>query len=338
MYQAAASAGGSSSKLAEQLLHSGQQLLARMCASLDQAMRGAKPQEWANSVWAVAKLRWYDHGLLQQGVKAQLGLPVACIQSQHVSNTLLACAVCAHWDSGAQQLLGRVAEMGAAVINGQDLCNNLYAWAVLSCVALEGQGSASSHTAPPSSDAAALLFEEAARRPVALFTAEGLHQLCAAHQLAQSLGMAGLPEGQVLKAAQAAGWSDGEPTLNRWQQEVAAALQRLGYSTKMEGRSKDGLMSVDVVVTAQPDRTPCRIAVEYDGAYHYLTPSDSNSKHCLNGSTRLRNTFLRPRFPDGLLCVPWFEWAAMEGQQVAKEEHLGSKMAAVRGQVGGHRH
>ncbi len=52
--RAAATAGGNSSKLAEQLLHCGQQLLACMCTSLDQAMRGATPQAWANSVWAAA--------------------------------------------------------------------------------------------------------------------------------------------------------------------------------------------------------------------------------------------------------------------------------------------
>jgi hypothetical protein len=337
MSEAADNAGGTSSNLAEQLLHFGQQLVARMCALLDQAMRGANPQDWANSVWAAAKLRWYDHGLLLQGVKVLVGLPVASINSQNVSNTLLACAVCSHWDSGVQQLLGRVAEMGTTALNGQDLCNNLYAWAVLSCVALEGQGSASSHTAPPWPHVESLLFEEAARRPVTTFTAKNLCQVLAAHQLAQSLGMAGLPEGEVLKAAQAAGWSDGEPTLNRSQHEVAAALQRLGYSTEVEGRSKDGLMSVDVVVTALPDRTPCRIAVEYDGAFHYLTPSDSISKHRLDGPTRLRNTLLRPRFHNGLLCVPWSDWAAMEGQPAAKEEYLRTKMAAVQGQVGRHR-
>jgi hypothetical protein len=307
-----------------------------MCKSLDQAMRGATPQAWANSVWAAAKLRWFDHDLLQQGVKALVGLPVASVTSQAVSNTLLACAVCAHWDSGVQQLLGRVAEMGAAAFKVQELCNSLYAWAVLSCVALDGQGSASSHPASPSPDAAALLFEEAAQRPLTAFTAENHRQLLAAHQLAQSLGMAGLPEGEVLKAAQAAGWSDGKITTNRSQHEVAETLQRLGYSAEVEGRSEDGLMSVDVVVTALPDRTPCRIAVEYDGPSHYLTPSDSISKHHLDGSTRLRNTLLRPRFPDGLLCVPWAEWAAMEGQQAPQEEFLRSKMAAVRGQVGKH--
>jgi hypothetical protein len=231
MYQAAVNAGGSGSKLAEQLLQFGQHLMARMCTSLDQALLGANSQDWGSSVWAAAKLCWYDHRLLQQGVKARVDLPLASINSQHDSNTLLACAVCAHWDSGVQQLLGRVAEMGVASLNGQALCNNLYAWAVLSCVALEGQGSASSHTAPPSSDAAALLFEEAARRPVTMYTAEDLHQLCAAHQLAQSLGMAGLPEGEVLKVARAAGWIGDEPTGNRWQRDVAAALQRLGYST-----------------------------------------------------------------------------------------------------------
>jgi hypothetical protein len=85
-----------------------------------------------------------------------------------------------------------------------------------------------------------------------------------------------------------------------------------------------------VVVTALPNRIPCHIAVEYDGAYHYLTTPDSSSKHRLNGSTRLRNTLLRPRFPDGLLCVPWSEWAVVEGQQAAQEEYLRSKMAAVR--------
>ncbi len=60
--------------------------------------------------------------------------------------------------------------------------------------------------------AAALLFEEAAPRPVAMFTAGKLDQLFAA----QSLGMAGLPEGEVLKAAQEAGCSRADSTAWRW--------------------------------------------------------------------------------------------------------------------------
>jgi hypothetical protein len=143
--------------------------------------------------------------------------------------------------------------------------------------------------------------------------------------------MAGLPEGEVLKAAQAAGWSYGEPAHHSSCQDVAEALQRLGYSAEVGGRSKDGLMSVDVVVTALPDSTPCRIPVECDGPYHYLTPSDSSSKHRLDGYTRLRNTLL---CPDGLLCVPWFEWDALEGQTAAQEEYLRSRLEAVQDQVG----
>jgi hypothetical protein len=93
-------------------------------------------------------------------------------------------------------------------------------------------------------------------------------------------------------------------------------------------------MIMDVVVTALPDRTPCRIAIMCDGPCHYLTLFGSSSNYRLDGPTRLRNTLLRPRFPDGLLCVPWFEWDALEGQTAAQEEYLRSRLEAVRGQVG----
>jgi hypothetical protein len=91
--------------------------------------------------------------------------------------------------------------------------------------------------------AAALLFEEAARRPVAMFTAGKLDQLFAA----QSLAMAGLPEGEVLKAAQEA--------------------RKLGVDEPTQQRRGGGAQQgwVDECgcgVTALPNRTPRRITGE----------------------------------------------------------------------------
>jgi hypothetical protein len=99
-----------------------------------------------------------------------------------------------------------------------------------------------------------------------------------------------------------------------------------------------GLMSADVGVTALPDGTPCSIAVEYDGATHFMIEHSSNGSAGLrgidgcywqsNGPTHLRNALLRIRFPDGVVCIPWREWvpATQAGQQ---EEYLRRVMALL---------
>jgi hypothetical protein len=303
-------------------------LLLQACASSPTALKGANSQDWSSTLWTAAVLCWYDPDLFSQGAAALATMPPAEVKPQEFSNALYACALCAHWDGNVQQLLGRVNEYDLTAFGPQDLANTLYAWAVLSCaVATSG---AEQQRAQALSTAAAALLQEAASQPVISFTKEGLSQLYTAHLYAQHLGIPGLPAGPVLGEARAAGWNFAEPIRSAGQREVASALQQLGYTVQEEMKSPDGVMSADVGVTALPDGSSCSIAVEFDGPSHYVTEySGSGSvRDRLDGPTRLRNTFLHTRFPDGLVCIPWREWvtATRAGQQ---EEYLSKRMASV---------
>jgi hypothetical protein len=180
------------------------------------------------------------------------------------------------------------------------------------------------------------LFKEAVRRDVNSFVRENLSQLYIAHMCAGHLSMSGLPAGAVLEAARAARWSFAEPTISARQREVASALQQLGYTTQLEMKSPDGVMSVDVGVTALPDGSPCSIAVEFDGPTHFMTDNSSTSPSSnrgapvdrVDGPTRLRNALLQARFSDGVVCIPWKEWVAAE-QRHQQEEYLRVALAAV---------
>jgi hypothetical protein len=293
------------------LLQKGGQLLLQACAYNPTALQGANSQAWSNTIWAAAVLRWYDQQLFSQGAAALTAMPTAEVEPQEVSIVLYACAFSAHWDDNVQQLMSRMEEYNLVTLNAQDLANTLYGWAVLSYLAT-------------TSRALRQVLEASAQRTVSSFTQEGLRQLYAAQLHCQHLGIPGLPTGTVLEAARAAGWSYGEATISAGPREVASVLQQLGYTTQLELRSPDGLMSADVGVTALPDGRPCSIAVEYDGPYHFVADysgsnsSSSNDKAAapadrLNGSTRLRNALLHARFFDGVVCIPWKEWWQQQG-------------------------
>jgi hypothetical protein len=330
LYQTAVDTSTSADKLLK-----GGHLLLQACASSPTALQGAKSQAWSNTLWAAAVLRWYDQHVLSQGAAALAAMPPAEVKPQEVSNALYACAFCAHWDDNVQQLMGRVEEYDLAAFSAQALANTLYAWAVLYHL-VTACGASQQHWGAWTS-AARALFKEAARRDVSSFTQEGLRQLYAAHLYYQHLGTPGLPAGALLEAAMAARWSDGEPTISARQREVASVLQQLGYTTQLEMRSPDGVMSADVGVNALPDGSPCSIAVEFDGPFHYVidnsssnTPSSNRAAPVdrLDGPTRLRNAFLQARFPDGVVCIPWKEWvAASKAKQ--QEEYLRAALAAV---------
>jgi hypothetical protein len=317
-------------------LRKGGHLLLQTCASNPAAMQGAIPQNWSNTLWAAAVLRWYDQCLFAQGAAALAAMPPAEVKPQALSMALYACAFCAHWDDSVQQLMGRVEEYDLTAFNEQELTNTLYAWAVLSH--LVSTAGASQQYQCLCSSATKSLFRAAARRDVNSYTQGGLRQLYVAHLYCQHLGKPGLPAGAVLEAARAVGWFGDKPIISAGQRKVSSILQQLGYNTQLEMRSPDGVMSADVGVTALPDGRPCSIAVEYDGPHHFVADYSSSSSSSssnvesaavgrLDGPTRLRNALLHARFPVGVVCIPWKEWVAatQAGQQ---EEYLRAALAA----------
>jgi hypothetical protein len=303
-------------------LQKGGHLLLQACAFSPAALEGANSQSWSNTLWAAAVLHWYDQRLFSLGAAALAAMPPAHLAPQVFSNVMYACAMCAHWDDKVQQLLGQVEAYDLAAFTGQDLANTVYAWAVLSCVMTTSQ-----HQGVWIS-AAKPLLKEAARRDVSSFSRESFGQLYTAHMCAEYLGIPGLPAGAVLEAARAVGWSFTEPIISAGQRQVASVLKQLDYTTELEMRSPDGVMSTDVGVTVRPGGSSCCMAVEFDGPSHFvadhsnITSPTSNRKAAtvdrLDGPTRLRNAFLQQRFPGGVVCIPCETWKAAKraGRQV----------------------
>jgi hypothetical protein len=329
LYEAAQRAGDQ--QLAQPLQRSGRTLINECMQKLDE---GAVSQTWSNLVWAAATLRLYKGHMFERAMQELSAMPSAASMSQVYSNSLWACAICAYWDSGVQQLLGRVRESDLAQFTAQGLANTAWAWAVLACLAQE-DGSYEQHE-QCFQQVAESLFKEAASRPVGSFTVRERRQLHQAHLFAGHLGIPGLPGGQVLDSAMQAELTV-HTTTSRSQQAVSSALTQMGYTTQLEGLSPDGLMRADIVITALPDGSPCSIAVEYDGPPHYVAELSASNAVVdrLDGRTRLRNLLLSQSFPNGLVCIYWRDWEAVKGDREIQEEYLSKALAkVVRDEVG----
>jgi hypothetical protein len=311
----------------------GAQLFCQLTNNLA-VMKGAVSQAWSNILWAAAVLRLYNQDLFKRAMRELSAIPSAAIKPQEPSNALWACAICAHWDSGVQQLLSRVGESDLARFNRQDLANTAWAWAVLVCLAQE-DGSYEQHE-QCFQQVAVGLFRGAALHPVNSCTLEEGQQLYQARLLAGYLGIPGLPAGQVLQDALQAGLT-ADATSSRSQKGVNSVLREMGYSTQLEGLSRDSLMRADIVITALPGGRPCSIAVEYDGAPHYIAEHSVRTTAIdrLEGPIRLRNALLSRSFADGVFCIYWRDWAAVEGDREASVEYLSKALAkVVRDKVG----
>jgi hypothetical protein len=307
-------------QLVLQLQHNSRTLLDESAQRFD-TLKGAPPQAWSSILWAAATIRLYKRDLFERAMQQLSAMPSAAVKPQDLSNSLWACAVCAHWDSGVQQLVGQVGKSDLAQFNEQNFAKTAWAWAVLVCLAQE-DGSYEQHE-QCFQQVAAGLFEEAASRAASSFIVENRQQLYQAHLFAGHLGIPGLPPGPVFEAAMQAG-STAVSTTSPGQRKVSSALRQLGYTTQLEGLSPDGLMRADIVITALPDGSPCSIAVEFDGPFHYVAQHTASGASIdrLDGPTRLRNALLSRSFPDGVVCIYWRDWAAVEGDRKAQEEYL----------------
>jgi hypothetical protein len=315
----------------------GHKLLAA-CASTPGALRGAIPQHFSNLLWAASVLGWYDRRFFSDTAAAFLQSMSGRrdVMSKELSSMLLACAVCGHWDSYVHQLLVSVPQGHLPGLSEQHLANTLYAWAVPACIAREA--GAGQQQLQELGQVAGALFKEAGRRwaqNLSGTTEDGLRQLFQAHMYAMHLGLPQRLEGELLKQAKKA-WCARGQTISDRQKEVNSVLRQMGYKTQLQATSADGLLTIDIIITALPNGIPCSIAVEFDGPHHFVREHSGNGTAAdrLNGPTRLRNVLLRARFPDGLLCIPWEEWVAATkaGRQ---QEYLSKALAHVMNQMVG---
>jgi hypothetical protein len=277
-------------------------------------MRGGEDESWYSAL--------YDEKIFSDVVGAfcqQIRADRFRVVAQTISNTLLSCADCAHWDRHVEQLLLLVPSCDLPSFSEQALLNTLFAWAVLTCVAKEAR--ASHQQLQQLGHVAGALFKEANTRGERFVNSGDLVQIRWAHLYAELLGMPGLAPGALLQKLASVGPANASHKVRRSQKEVATVLRQMRCTVQLEQLSSDGVMPVDMIITALPFGTPCSIAVEFDGPHHYIA-AHSGSKgvvYRLNGPTRLRNALERARCRDGLVCIPWFEWEPARDSEQAQE-------------------
>jgi len=103
------------------------------------------------------------------------------------------------------------------------------------------------------------------------------------------------------------------------QASVAAAAARLGLRATLEWAAPGGLLSVDIMVDTPHGMEP--VAVEVNGPSHYSTDC-ANGTHRPTGATDLRLRLLAPAVGGRLVCVPFYEWNALQGDADRQAEYL----------------
>ncbi|PNW72727.1 hypothetical protein CHLRE_15g638954v5 [Chlamydomonas reinhardtii] len=270
-------------------------------------MASAKPQHWANLLYALALVRHQPPpALLDAGAAAAMQRGKA----QECANTLWALAVLQLRNAGLEAAvcgrLGELLQREPESLVAQALCNSLWALAVLA-----GGGVPAS---PAASALAPALVREAVRRREE-FQTEELRQLWQAqHELGGEVAEALARSPDLLAAMEAAVSAKRATgsTTSSTQEQVAEALQRLLQkgrlpivSVRMEVVVEGVLGLVDMVADWSDGR---RVAIEVDGPDHFLTHRKDDPSAVI-GSTALRNRQLRRAFGEGgLLCVPYWEW------------------------------
>lgn len=171
-------------------------------------------------------LRFYDAAIYKQLTGALLHTISRSIRTPGLEFNMafFSCALSSHFDSSVDALAAApVSQQSLKQWGGQDLCNSLYSWAILTASA------AGADTANMRS-LAQRLFREASRRGAASFRGlpVGLGQLITAHWEAKHKGLAGIRDRQLLKAAeeQSLKWNEDVGRSRKIiNSQIAAALQ-----------------------------------------------------------------------------------------------------------------
>jgi RAP domain len=273
-----------------------------------------KHLEIGQIAWALAELKHRPPRPVFDALDASMAEEVTCCSAQTLSNTLWACAVLGHMPARILAALSEpdavahvhalLAEPEASPIMARDA-------AVLSfsCAVLGAFNTPVFHAA----------WKTACALPPTAFSPEGLCMLfqttllaAAARADGANLNDAPLPcLPAPLDSACEHMWRTfavAKPTVSDYHTLVSRALDAMSVPHTLEGRTHDGLLSIDVVIQGTDivvDATtgaPATIALEVDGPSHFAV----NTRTPL-ARTRARNALLRFRGWT-VVSVPYFEW------------------------------
>jgi very-short-patch-repair endonuclease len=298
-----------------------------------------KPQEVANTLWALAKFGWQsgkEGSPMHRALEGAAGQLSARLNAQDVANMLWALATLA-WqavEAATREALEEAVVRVAPSMKPQEVANTLWGIATLGWQA--GQGAMQSalegatvRVAPSmnAQDAANVLwalaalgwkagnelaacFEHLVDRFVSdseggRFTACDSSQLLQAHLASQflGLGLVMLPPQFLQVALEAYREQKRKVTTSIAQREIGESLCRLRIAHELECFTADGLFSIDLAIIER------RIAIEVDGPSHFTT----NTLEPL-GHTRLRDRLLSAMGWQ-VVSIPFFEWDGLHQKE-----------------------
>jgi hypothetical protein len=276
------------------------------------------PQDISNSLWALAQLRLCPQPLVGQ-LAASAVQQAPAMTPQGLSNAALAAAKLGLVDAPLFAALVGAAQRLARRSGSQGLCN--LAWSV--AVADQRQLAA----------AAVELCECVAAAEV--WGSTVLEDHMQLHQVHLWLldgqpdggGLAGALSAEQLQRCEEAWEGQLQETAQQrrgeFKRRVFAAAQRLPTLTgcRQEARTGDGAFSIDVA--AKHAASGRLLAIEADGPFHFLRPGRRPT-----GETLARNRALAAR-GYVVVCVPWWEWAKVQGDAVAEEAYLARAVEAA---------
>jgi hypothetical protein len=297
-----------------------QQMLGRLCEMLSQA----KPQDVSNTLWACAKLHFTPLQLLSalEQQPQQLQKFLAAAKPQDLAN--MAC-VCGQLGYSSKQLPGALLQQalrllqsrrGAGSFKAQELCNLCWSAAVLDmqqCVPL------------------VLQLAAAVSQVWGSLVDEDLLQLYQVHLWlldsglpAPGQGLSGVLSQQQVEQCRTS-WervlaaATASSKTSDFQRDVFAAALSLDLWQEppaLEQVTADGALSIDIAATTAAG---VRVAIEADGPWHFIQPSNTPE-----GGTLFRNRALAAR-GYAVLSIPYWEWNALRGAD-SKQQYLLAKL------------
>jgi uncharacterized membrane protein YgcG len=304
-------------------------------AASEALVAGMAPQDISNSLWALAALRVRPQPLTSWLAAAALGR-VGAMTPHGLSNTAVALARLGIADAH-RPLLGALVDALLAAPEAREREVRNMCWAV----ALADQR----QHAPAAGELAKRLASDPEGWACMVLTEQQLlyhvHLWLCDCQPAQPGGAAGggLAAAGALSLEQlqqcAAAWElqlqlnvgRGPSAFERGVFACATRLRGLLEDCRLEARTPDGAMSVDVAAVHAPSGR--RLAIEADGRFHFLQPCRGPT-----GETLARDRALNAR-GYAVASVLYWEWEALEGNAAAEDAYLARRVAAAVAAAGG---
>jgi len=285
-----------------------------------QQLEDFKPQNVANTLWALAKMRVEADKRLLRALSLRATASAADFKPQEVANTLWAFATMGvKADKRLLEALSHRATASAADFKPQEVENTLWAFCLLQPSLLPGL-------------CGTLL---SGGRELGEMASCQLHQVFVTMQLKEELWSKVPPNVRTVHSEIGGDckqqFQQRQPMVSGFQREVSAAVRSMGLELIEEAVDEESSYSLDILLRKDAADAPSYAleaksgwAVEVNGPSHYVQNLKGESRP--NGSTLLKQRHLEG-LGYALISIPYWEWDQIRGKEervryLAKKLHL----------------